>query len=113
MPTSPKGSDVSNKFENIDVLPPLHNIIELDSIRLLPNTRRKRAESFSCGSQELEKKQIHKMKFIWNALEQGWTIKKKGGQFIFTRKHENKTEVFRDNYLENFLVSNFTKETEN
>ena len=115
MSSSPKGADVNNtntntntnKFENLDAL------LEPDTIRPLPTVRRKRAESFSSSSQELEKKQIQKMKFIWNALDQGWTIKKKDNNFIFTKKHENKTEVFRDNYLENFLISNFTKEAEN
>ena len=108
MSSSPKGADVNNtnKFENLDAL------LEPEMVRPIPTFRRKRAESFS-SSQEFEKKQIQKMKFIWNALDQGWTIKKKDNNFIFTKKHENKMEVFRDNYLENFLISNFTKEAEN
>ena len=42
-----------------------------------------------------------------NALEKGWCIKKKDEQFIFTKKHEGKKEVFDENYLEQFIQSNF------
>jgi hypothetical protein len=41
-----------------------------------------------------------------NALDTGWSIKKNGDSYIFTKKHENKREVFMENYLENFVVSN-------
>jgi len=52
-------------------------------------------------------KQLKIMVFIMNALEKGWSIKKKEEQFIFTKKHENKKEVFDENYLEQFIQSNF------
>ena len=47
------------------------------------------------------------MIFITNALENGWSIKKKREQFIFTKKHEGKMEVFDEKYLETFIQSNF------
>jgi len=52
-------------------------------------------------------KQLKIMVFIMNALEKGWSIKKKKDQFIFTKKHENKTEIFKEEYLETFIQSNF------
>ena len=47
-----------------------------------------------------------KMNLIYNALEEGWSIKKKENSYIFTKKHENKKEVFEDSYLLNFMKSN-------
>ena len=52
-------------------------------------------------------KQMKIMILLMNALEKGWTIKKQEEQFIFTKKHEGKKEVFNENYLEQFIQSNF------
>lgn len=56
---------------------------------------------------ELDTLKIHKMAFIYNALENGWTIKKKKDLYIFTKNHEGKKEVFLDNYLKRFMKENF------
>ena len=48
---------------------------------------------------EVDFMKFHKMAFIFNALDNGWTIKKKGDAYIFSKKHEGKKEVFLDNYL--------------
>lgn len=50
---------------------------------------------------------IKKMAFIWNALENGWSVKKIDDKFIFTKKHENRKEVLKDDYLLDFLETNF------
>jgi len=50
--------------------------------------------------------QLQKMNFIWNALETGWSVKKKENKFFFTKKHEGKKEVYLDTYLNNFIESN-------
>jgi hypothetical protein len=50
---------------------------------------------------------IQKMGFIFNALEEGWTIKKKKNLYIFTKNHEGKREVHLDSYLRKFLLQNF------
>lgn len=52
-------------------------------------------------------KQLKIMIFVMNALEKGWSVKKKDDDFIFTKKHENKKEVFEQAFLENFIQSNF------
>jgi len=59
---------------------------------------------------QISKNQIKKMIFIQNALDQGWTIKKSDDSYIFTKKHENRREIFQENYLETFLISNFSKD---
>lgn len=55
----------------------------------------------------INNKQLKIMLFVQNALEKGWCIKKRNNEFIFTKKHEGKKEIFDQNYLENFIASNF------
>ena len=51
---------------------------------------------------------IQKMAFIYNALENGWDIKKNNEKYIFSKKHEGKKEVFLDSYLRQFLENNIS-----
>ena len=51
----------------------------------------------------LDKKQLYKLIFINNAIEDGWSVKKKETSYIFSKKHENKQEIFDNNYLETFM----------
>ena len=53
-----------------------------------------------------ERVQYHKMKFIMNALNEGWSVKKKSETYIFTKKHEGKKEVFNNKYLDDFVKKN-------
>jgi hypothetical protein len=48
----------------------------------------------------------HKTVFIMNALQDGWTIKKVNDSFVFSKKHENKKEIFLESYLEKFIKNN-------
>lgn len=48
-----------------------------------------------------------KMIFIFNALNDGWTIKKCDNSYIFTQKHLGKKEVFQDDYLNKFISDCF------
>jgi hypothetical protein len=50
---------------------------------------------------------LQKMAFLFNALEDGWQIKKNKEKYIFTKRHENKKEIFSDNYLTRFIEKNF------
>ena len=50
---------------------------------------------------------LHKMAFLYNALENGWCIKKKNNAYVFTKNHEGKKEVYLDNYLKRFMKENF------
>ena len=49
---------------------------------------------------------FQKMILIYNALEEGWSIKKKEESFIFSKKHEGKREVLLDSYLNTFMKTN-------
>jgi hypothetical protein len=46
------------------------------------------------------------MKLIYNALDEGWSIKKKDTSYIFSKKHENKKEIIEDSYLLKFMKNN-------
>jgi hypothetical protein len=46
------------------------------------------------------------MVFIINALNNGWTIKKKKDNYIFSKKHEGRKEIYNEDYLEKFIKSN-------
>tara|TARA_B100001059_G_C17704453_1_gene511945 strand:- start:200 stop:427 length:228 start_codon:yes stop_codon:yes gene_type:complete len=50
--------------------------------------------------------ELQKIIFIYNALEEGWQIKKNEDKYIFSKRHENKKEIYLDSYLETFLTSN-------
>lgn len=49
-----------------------------------------------------------KMIFIYNALEEGWDIKKINEKYIFSKNHSGQKEVFLDNYLRTFLDNNLS-----
>ena len=51
---------------------------------------------------------LQKMSFIYNALEDGWDIKKIDNKYIFSKNHEEKKEVYLDSYLQHFLESNIS-----
>ena len=55
---------------------------------------------------KMERKEFQKLLFLSNALEQGWAIKKRNDTYIFTKKHENLCEIFQEDYLEKFILSN-------
>ena len=49
---------------------------------------------------------LQKMAFIYNALEQGWNIKKSQNKYIFSKKHEQNHEIHSDCFLCHFLETN-------
>ena len=44
-----------------------------------------------------------KMCFIYNALENGWSIQKKGDAYCLIKKHGGKKEIFTDDYLSRYI----------
>ena len=58
---------------------------------------------------KLDKKQLYKLIFINNAIEEGWSVKKKENSYIFSKKHENRQEIFDNNYLETFMQNGESK----
>jgi hypothetical protein len=58
----------------------------------------------------VERLTYQKMKFILNAVDTGWSVKKVDDNYIFTKKHEGKREVFMADYLEKFIHGNMKLE---
>ena len=54
----------------------------------------------------MNKEYFQKLIFIHNALDKGWSVKKNNNLYIFTKKHENKKELYLDNYLKKFIKEN-------
>lgn len=55
---------------------------------------------------EIDKIRFQKMIFLYNALDNGWSIKKRKDSYIFTKNHEGKKEVFDESYLSVFMKEN-------
>ena len=55
---------------------------------------------------EIDKMKFQKMVFLYNALENGWSIKKRNNSYIFTKNHEGKREIFEASYLSIFMKEN-------
>jgi|TARA_B100001758_G_scaffold230597_1_gene226403 hypothetical protein len=49
---------------------------------------------------------LQKMTLLFNALENGWSIKKAGNCYVFKKKHNNEKEVYLDSYLKQFMINN-------
>ena len=47
--------------------------------------------------------QFQKMVLLFNAIEDGWTIKKRENAYVFTKNHENRKEILHDDYLLQFM----------
>ena len=57
-------------------------------------------------SLEIDKIKFQKMVFLYNALDNGWSIKKKQNSYIFKKNHEGKKEVLNESYLSIFMKDN-------
>jgi hypothetical protein len=49
---------------------------------------------------------FQKMILVFNSIEQGWSVKKRNGSYVFTKSHENKKEILEDTYLMKFMKTN-------
>jgi hypothetical protein len=54
----------------------------------------------------MDSSQFQKMVFLYNAIQDGWTVKKQNESYVFRKKHEGKQEVFLDTYLSTFVKTN-------
>ena len=55
---------------------------------------------------EIDTIKFQKMVFLYNALDNGWSIKKRKDSYIFTKNHEGKKEIFDEQYLSIFMKEN-------
>ena len=59
-----------------------------------------------CNNIEINRKTLIKMNFIYNAIQDGWSVKKQNDTFVFSKKHEGKKQIFQPDYLETFIDKN-------
>jgi hypothetical protein len=52
---------------------------------------------------EISPAKFHKMMFLYNALQEGWSIKKQNQSYIFKKNHEGKREILDESYLDTFV----------
>ncbi len=56
---------------------------------------------------KIENIKFQKMLFIFNAINDGWSVKKENNNYIFTKDHNGKKEIFKEEYLTLFMNKNF------
>ena len=69
--------------------------INLDSLKDLENNPDFKVDAIK----------FQKMLLLYNTIEQGWSVKKRNGSYVFTKNHENKKEILDDSYLLKFMKS--------
>jgi len=69
--------------------------INIDSLKDLDNQNTK-----------IDAIKFQKMVLLYNSIEQGWSVKKREGAYVFSKPHENKKEVLEDSYLLKFMKTN-------
>ena len=50
---------------------------------------------------------FQKMLLLYNAIEEGWSIKKISDSYVFKKNHEGKKEIMDEAYLLTFMKNNF------
>lgn len=55
---------------------------------------------------KIDNSKFQKMVLLYNAIEEGWTVKRKNETYVFIKNHEGKKEVLLDTYLDKFMKTN-------
>ena len=58
------------------------------------------------NNNQLDKKTFTKMNFLYNAINEGWTVTKQKNKYVFTKRHDSKKEVFSESFLDTFVQTN-------
>jgi hypothetical protein len=49
------------------------------------------------------RKKLKEMIFIYNAVNNGWKIKKKNDKYVFSKKHNNKKTFYNNSFVNKFI----------
>lgn len=90
-----KKQEIKNKKKE-DIIPLKQGILAL----------KERIDNGKMDANKELKNEIYVMIFLMNTLDNGWSVRKKNNNFVFRKKHNDKKEIYSDNYLVNFLKSN-------
>tara|TARA_B110000285_G_C14750642_1_gene435005 strand:- start:291 stop:500 length:210 start_codon:yes stop_codon:yes gene_type:complete len=58
-------------------------------------------------NEEISKKDLSKILFIFNAIEDGWHVKKKESSYIFSKQKCKEKQVFTEDFLNKFIIKYF------
>lgn len=64
-------------------------------------------------NEKLSNKELQKLLFIHNAINDGWKVHKKSEHYIFSKKHNNEKLFFDNNYIYNFVNKNIKNNNKN
>ena len=66
-------------------------------------------QSNDTESKKITLNHVHfqKMVFLYNAINDGWSVKKQNQSYIFKKNHEGKREIYEESYLDTFVKENF------
>ena len=53
------------------------------------------------------KKELSKIIFISNAIEDGWSVKKRDDLYIFSKHQGKEKQIYEEKYLERFIKKYF------
>lgn len=56
---------------------------------------------------DISNKDLSKMLFIFNAIEDGWDVKKKNNSYIFSKHKSKEKQVFTEEFLNKFITRYF------
>lgn len=54
-----------------------------------------------------EKIKYYKMLMIYNAIDNGWTVRKKNGVYRFNKRNEDRDEMLKEGHIDKFLRESF------
>tara|TARA_Y100000389_G_C17366848_1_gene466780 strand:- start:920 stop:1150 length:231 start_codon:yes stop_codon:yes gene_type:complete len=49
---------------------------------------------------------LQKMAFVYNAVQSGWSVKKRDGAYVFSRRHRGEKQIYLDSFLKSFVEEN-------
>ena len=52
-------------------------------------------------------KEMSKMVFIFNAIEDGWNVKKNKNSYIFSKHKSKEKQIFTEDFLNKFITKYF------
>ena len=56
---------------------------------------------------DYSQKDLSKYIFIMNAIEDGWSVKKRNDMYIFSKQKGKEKQVYEEKYLEKFIKKYF------
>ena len=59
------------------------------------------------NSVDVSNKDLSKILFIFNAIEDGWDVKKKNNSYIFSKHKSKEKQVFTEDFLNKFIYKYF------